>query len=187
LETASPAYNSTMHLPYGLLLIAVLSPLCPAAETTPVRVVDILNGRQISVEADIGGVAIPLPVTLRYLSLLEGDGGGPNGAAYQCLKRLLPQGSLVILQLDDKPAPFDRVNGIEAVICQDFLPTEAELAANPQILSQRSCLQIELIKAGVARYWVEGGAAPHPLDEILKNVERGVRKDKTTETPAQKK
>ncbi len=168
-----------------LALLLACTAAAVSEESSPVSVAGIRDGRTILVTTTLGGLEMTVPVGLRYVRLADGDDGGAEGASYRFLAGALPVGTLVVL-IASPPLTVDpRRQAVEAVICVDRETSAEERAAQPEIRGHRTCIQIDLVRAGAASYWEKDGEAPEELQRGMLDAEREARERAETEKPAE--
>ena len=127
------------------LIVCFISEIS-AADSQPVKVINVESGLRLTVEGHLGGLPIAIPVQLINLALM-----GPAEQAQQKLTELCPVGALVVLRTEAMELKADAFGVVHAVVLRDF-PGPVDPAAPPIAARTpgafRSSIQIEMMRAG---------------------------------------
>lgn len=132
------------------LLVSLLLSILPinAAESMPVRVIEVQSALRLKVEAMVGGLPTSISIQLAAIRII-----GPHEHALNKLKELCPPGCEVILQVSDHRLEVDAFGLAKAWVLRDFAspidpasPPPPSGSGNPH----RTSLQVELMRAGWA-------------------------------------
>ena len=127
------------------LIVCFISEIS-AADSQPVKVINVESGLRLTVEGHLGGLPIAIPVQLTNLALM-----GPAEQAQQKLTELCPVGVLVVLHTEAMELKADAFGVVHAVVLRDF-PGPVDPAAPPIAARTpgafRSSIQIEMMRAG---------------------------------------
>ncbi|NRA40157.1 MAG: thermonuclease family protein [Planctomycetes bacterium] len=147
-----------------LLLISVTLAPAHALQSTPLKILRIIDGDSIVVEGSAGGAAVPISIRLKYLDtpeMRDGNKNNPYGKlAKECLTELLHKNVRVQLFTSKKYFSADSHGRVLAIV----------YAVHTN--GNKTCIQGHMIKNGMSVYWKKFGKSTKHYDAKWMQLEK---------------